>query len=303
MVDIAMGRTSAVPVTEPMKQVAERVARARRHWGASSQDERHIYFNVLAVLVMESYCRAQQVETDLNASEIWQFGSKTRPADLPIVGWGRVECCAVRDDTVDLSGRRALDRVGYAAVWFSEAGDIARPAGFLDTVSTTTVLLNRWHPIEAFLARLPRSLPSEAIALLPWRNQLFQSGWQTIDSLPDPPWELTYKFRSHLCHSAIEAVKVLHFENHEESVVMLVGFDTARDRDIDIWTRIYPQQDDRRLPYHLSLQLLDRDRICIMKAQARSTRSVQLEFSGEPGEVFGLKVELNDCSVTETFTL
>ncbi|MBO9997678.1 MAG: DUF1822 family protein [Cyanobacteria bacterium SID2] len=356
MAESANGLTLTVPLTERMKRVASRVARARQYWGASSRDERQIYLNVLAVLVMDFYLQYLKIDTDLELSEIWQFGSKTRPSDLPVRGWGRLECCAVTGDShsVEVSFRNDRARVGYVAVWFDENTNIAKPIGFLDRTTDETrskplhdrVPFSQWQPLEQLLERTPSRHQKQtqdgldAISLTSWAKHLYQNGWQAIESLSDPPWELSWNFRSHHHYSAsscaanrIEGVKVLDFAPYSESIVLLVGFnpnamagasskETRGDRqevkageearfepplfdrtETDVWVRLYPKQDCQRLPYALTLQVLDLDNIPVMQATARRTRSLQLEFSGEVGELFRIKVELEGISITEVFSI
>ena len=40
-----------------------------------------------------------------------------------------------------------------------------------------------------------------------------------------------------------------------------------------------------------------------MQAEARSTKSIILKFSGEAGENFGIKVALGNVSITENFLI
>ncbi|HEY9743441.1 MAG TPA: DUF1822 family protein, partial [Coleofasciculaceae cyanobacterium] len=57
------------------------------------------------------------------------------------------------------------------------------------------------------------------------------------------------------------------------------------------------------LPHDLQLMVLDEKGEAVMQAQARSTKNIQLKFSGEPGETFGVKVALGDVTVTEAFLI
>jgi hypothetical protein len=58
------------------------------------------------------------------------------------------------------------------------------------------------------------------------------------------------------------------------------------------------------LPSNLQLMVMDEDAETVIDARARSdNKSIQLEFDGEPGDHFGVKVAVGDVSVTENFVI
>jgi hypothetical protein len=66
---------------------------------------------------------------------------------------------------------------------------------------------------------------------------------------------------------------------------------------------VYPANGKILLPEDLQLIVLDEAGKSVMQAEARSTKSILLKFSGEAGENFGIKVALGDVSITENFLI
>jgi hypothetical protein len=65
-----------------------------------------------------------------------------------------------------------------------------------------------------------------------------------------------------------------------------------------------PPQGQTYLPSNLQLMVLDEDGETVIDAYARSdNKTIQLEFGGEPGDCFSVKVALGDVSVTENFVI
>jgi len=58
-----------------------------------------------------------------------------------------------------------------------------------------------------------------------------------------------------------------------------------------------------KLPPHLQLILFDETGTSVMQAEAGGSKSLEFQFSGEPGESFGVKVTLGDFSMTEKFII
>jgi hypothetical protein len=72
---------------------------------------------------------------------------------------------------------------------------------------------------------------------------------------------------------------------------------------MDIWLEVYPTPEQSHLPPDLQVMVLDDDGVAVMQACARSTKNIQLNFSGEPGERFGIKIVLGNTSITEAFII
>lgn len=72
----------------------------------------------------------------------------------------------------------------------------------------------------------------------------------------------------------------------------------------DILLRLYPTGDNTYLPSGVQLIVLDESGDIFLEAQARSADNwIQLEFRGEPGERFSVKVGFDDDSITRDFVI
>ena len=71
--------------------------------------------------------------------------------------------------------------------------------------------------------------------------------------------------------------------------------------EINIIVKVFPVGGQKYLPEELELMVLDDLGTSVMQATARSTKSIQLNFSSELGERFSIKVALGDVSFTEVF--
>jgi hypothetical protein len=67
---------------------------------------------------------------------------------------------------------------------------------------------------------------------------------------------------------------------------------------------VHPIGNQNYLPSLLQLIVLDESGETFLQAQARSADNyIQLQFSGEPGERFSVKITLNDVSIIEDFAI
>ncbi len=138
----------------------------------------------------------------------------------------------------------------------------------------------------------PPGLHSSPVRLSPW-----------LQGASAPDWEpaSTSHFRG---GSGIQRRKHLDLASAGHHLALLVGLKPAIDpEEIDIWVQVYPTHGDVRLPYNLRLAVLDETCEAVMQAIARETKNIQLEFSGQLGERFSVRVALGDLSLTEAFVI
>jgi hypothetical protein len=87
-------------------------------------------------------------------------------------------------------------------------------------------------------------------------------------------------------------------------VVTLIPADT--EEEVDIRLQIYPAGSQIYLPQSLQLMVLDETDATFpeLEATARSADNcLQLEFSGQAGEQFSVKLALGDVSITQIFLI
>lgn len=87
-------------------------------------------------------------------------------------------------------------------------------------------------------------------------------------------------------------------------VVLVVTLTPEADRKTKIHLRVYPAGKETYLPPNLELIVLDEFEKDLLSVQSRSVdNAIQLEFRGEQGDSFSVKVALGNVSVTEYFAI
>jgi hypothetical protein len=150
-----------------------------------------------------------------------------------------------------------------------------------------------------------------------WLQNTFSAGWQSLEALFSTE-------ATNLALLSIRSVELLREELYTDNptvvvsggklidlgvqlagqrVVLSIKLMPKTEREVDIRLRVYPTGGQLCLPPNLQLSVWDESGICL-ETQARSIDNwIQLEFSGEKGEHFSVKVALGDVSVTEDFVI
>jgi hypothetical protein len=157
------------------------------------------------------------------------------------------------------------------------------------------------------------------------------TGWHTLEELehflaPEARMELAFSVRSTAAvappPAAVRRGKLLDLphslggprsgegtlamrgiEKGGEQVALVVGLNPGASPDTEISVEVYPTGTQPYLPKDLELMVLDESGDAVMQAQSRSNKKIQMEFSGETGEQFSIKLALGEFSVTEAFLL
>lgn len=101
----------------------------------------------------------------------------------------------------------------------------------------------------------------------------------------------------------ITGVQPIQLQEH--ALALAVCLQLGTDHKTDVLLRLYPAGESTYLPSGLQLIVLDSESGDIfLEAQARSVDNwIQLEFRGEPGERFSVKLALGDLSITNNFVI
>jgi len=88
-------------------------------------------------------------------------------------------------------------------------------------------------------------------------------------------------------------------------LVLIINCQLESDGRRDILVRLYPSTEEQTyLPQGVQLIILDESGEVFLEAQSRSADNwIQLEFRGEAGEPFSIKVVFGDLSVTDNFAI
>jgi len=101
----------------------------------------------------------------------------------------------------------------------------------------------------------------------------------------------------------ITGVQKIQLQEH--ALALAVCLQLGTDHKTDVLLRLYPAGDNTCLPSGLQLIVIDSESgEMFLEAQARSADNwIQLQFRGEPGERFSVKLALGDLSVTNNFVI
>jgi len=263
------------------------------------------------------------IPTNLKASDSWNPIMRlcANIADLEMPSVGRLECrpvwehqqiCSIPPETWE-------ERVGYLVVQFDESLQEARLLGFIPSVATETLPLEQLQPLEAFidhLGQLRQSPLTSLVNLSQWFTGIFETGWETIESLWNVP-ELrpVYAFRSaetvelnalNLPESITKRAKLidLGIQILNQPVMLIVEISPEKNEQTSIHLQLHATGNQIYLPSGIHLTVLDSSGAVFLDAQSRKLDNyIQLQFRGEPTEQFSVKVALNDTSITEHFRI
>lgn len=287
---------------------------------SNPQKAKQIYLNTLAVYAVDFYLQCLGFKPELEKSDSWNPVMQTLMdvADLQLENLGKLECRTVLPDSQVCYVPPEVweERIGYVAVQLDESLREATLLGFTNEVTTPELSLSLLKPLEELrkhIRELKKVPDKKQVHLSEWLHNTFEAGWKTVEALFDPPQaELAFRFRSALPTRTITQEnpefgvtrgKLLGLERAGEQVALFVGLKPTVDSEMDIWVEVYPTGDKVYLPEDLQLMVLDEQGEAVMQTQSRTTKNIQLKFSGKPGERFGVKIALGDVSITEPFLI
>ncbi|MCT7991022.1 DUF1822 family protein [Laspinema olomoucense] len=265
-----------------------------------------VYQNTLAVLAVDYYCQCLGIPTQLTSSDSWNpvIQSLLDIADLQLANGKKIECLPVQVDAdfVEVSPEVLSERIGYIAVEINSSQTQARLLGFAETISTNPCPLSQFKGLECFIDCLHYMPSTQRIHLSQWLHHCWDAGWKRMEELLKVP-QLEFALQFRTTQTVVKGGKLLDLNSTGDSVALLVGIKPTNPPEMDIWVEVYPIGEQTHLPRDLQVMVLDSSQVSVMQAQARSTKNIQLNFTGEPGDQFSIKLELGDVSVTEGFII
>ncbi len=306
----------SVPLTQKIHGVAQKFQNQQ----ANAKKSQQVYLNTLAVYATNYYLECLGIETDLEASDSWNPVMQVLAdvGDLVVKGQGKLECRYLlpEEDFFYVPPEVWQDRIGYVVIQLNQELTEATLLGYRPQVTTEKVSIQDLESLDNLLEILTVDEVEDAaiinqpiIKLSKWLEKKFEHGWQAVEEiLQRPSNDLLFSFRGkHKLRkqplNIVEGAKVLNLEKKGEEVALIMGLTPTENLEIDVSVQVYPAGKQTYLPRDLQLMVLDEGGDAVMQAQARSTKNIQLEFSGEPGEKFSVKVALGNVSVTEPFLI
>ncbi|WP_375513068.1 DUF1822 family protein [uncultured Nostoc sp.] len=316
MRNLSESLTFIAPISLSDRALAEQF----RSLHSSPEKAKQVYLNTLAVSAVKFYLRCMGVETNWPASFSWNPAMQAvmDVADLQVIGQGKIECLAVLpgEKVIHIPPEVCSDRIGYVAVQLDESLREATLLGFIKMVTEcNSVLLSELRSLEEFIFQLSETpeKQKQPIRLSKWLMNVVDIGWQTLEPLFDlHQAKLAFTFRSAeqtLAQNSENSILIeqkqklldLGRESESKPIALIVGLVPISAQEINIFVKVCPTNSQKYLPEELEVMILDDLGTPVMQATARSTKSIQLNFSCELGEYFSIKVSLGDVNFIEDF--
>lgn len=303
------------------------------------QKGKRVYLNTLAVYAVHSYLKWLQIETNLSQSDSWHPFKQAvfDVADLVIPGIGKLECCPVLpgETAFHLPSEVTENCIGYVGVQFGDRLDEVQLLGFVpvDTIYQREQLeIADFQPLDALIDRIYQLKSTEQsdevnyltvretsdlqsqtkVSLSQWFQNTFEVGWQSVEALLGTQ-KANLALRSANPFTQLDNLQAcvrrgqlidLGMQLASHSIALVVAIAPAVEQEVDILLQVHPMEALTYLPPLLQLIVLDEAGTTVLEAQARSADNyIQLQFSGEMGEGFSVKVALGDVSVTQDFAI
>lgn len=308
--------TFTVSLARSAHQLADEFCQRQSNFEKAEQ----VYLNTLAVYAVNYYLQCLGFEPDWEKSDSWDSTTQTflDIADLQVKNYGKLECRPVLPDAavVYIPTEVRQERIGYVVVQLDESLQEAVLLGFAKTASTQELSLAQLRSLEdlpEYLNQLEQpQLSEERVNLSQWLRNIFDVGWETVEAVFAPSPQLALGFRQPPSASTPEnsagRIKrgkrlALGQQQSDEQLALCVEITPTESSQMDICVDVYPMGNQPYLPQDLQVMVLNEAGEALVQAHARSTETIQLNFRGESGEGFGIKMVLGDVSITEAFVI
>jgi hypothetical protein len=326
-----------MPITQESHQIARQFANEQ----PTQEKALQVYLNTLAVCSVNNYLRIMDISTDLTASDSWNPVVRLAAdvADLWITGLGRLECRSVQATEPDIKGTQTpnhlpwlrfisskptseqkstpvfcyvppevqFDRIGYVVVQIDSEQQEATLLGFSQTAGSGQLVISQLQSINDMLKHLEnyRALPLAPVNLSQWLQDIFDDGWQSVESLWNEQ-KANYAFRRKIANS-IRRAKPIQLETQldKPTVALTVTLTQHQATDVEITLQLLPLEGETYLPAGLTLTVLDElEETFLEVSSGNSDRFVQTRpFGGQSGERFRVQISLGEDSIAEDFTI
>lgn len=319
-----------LPITRADKAIADRFSRQQPNPVKAEQ----VYRNTLAILVVKNYLEMLGIATDLEHSYSWNPVVRLAAdvADLQVVDRGALECRPIAPDAdiCPIPYEVWDDRIGYVVVEVADQATNpteARILGFTPTVVSTEVAIATLKPLEDLLEHLApletqvstvstavNASQRSLVNLGEWFQGTITAGWRSVQYLLNPEvQEFAFSFRSESGvretdqrYAGVRKGKVLNLgvQLGEQPVILVIEIKPAESDRFQILVQVRPASETLYLPPNLRLVILDGQDETFLEAQAREVDNfIQRSFRGSVGEVFGVRVSLENAVITEYFKI
>ncbi|PSO71893.1 MAG: hypothetical protein BRC40_11060, partial [Cyanobacteria bacterium QH_8_48_120] len=219
------------------------------------------------------------------------------------------------------------DRMGYVAVQMSQLLKQATLLGCTPTAAAE-VPLSQLRTLAEFPGYLSRGLlrreatepaatvgqfrqtafNQTAVNLRRWFNEVFESGWQTVEAILGTNQKNLILVRQRTQDQAnVKRAKLidLGMEVGEQPVVLLIAITQENEETVSILVQLRPVSGQTYLPSQIKLIMLSDSSEALQETQSRNQDNyIQLKrFQCQAGDSFSIQVALDEISVTEDFVV
>ncbi|NEO88380.1 MAG: DUF1822 family protein [Spirulina sp. SIO3F2] len=178
---------------------------------------------------------------------------------------------------------------------------------------TYQACVGQTEAFDQLLHDFPQIMKAGVNVLGDWLEGTIESSWQTVEALLNQPaWEPAIAGRSsfavrsaqtspRLASNTLERCKVLMLKENEP-LALIVVIEPKPTEDMRVTVELWPIREPQ-LPDTLEFQLLNESGIAIMQAQAHGSNHLLFTFSCDPGNIFDLKVILDQTQIIESFVI
>ena len=319
-------REQSMPL--PITQAAIRMAQQFADEQPTQSKKKQVYYNTLAVYIVNNYMRMMGISTDLNASDSWnpvlRFCGDV--ADLVLNKLGPLECRPIRASenkeipSLHIPLEVPEDRIGLIVVEIDEPSEEATLLGFTKEVLSGEFVVSQLQPMDELFeyidqiensGRVTASPGNKLVCLSDWLQDCFEDTvWQSFQELlgrseSNLAWGI--RGNSQLSEINIRRGKVIDLgvSLGNQSVALVVVIVEEVEQQLCVVVQVYPVGASQCLPPDLRL-LLHSDSWSVPKEIRARSQDIRIQtnrFWCEPGERFRVELALNEFSVSENFVV
>ncbi|MBF2064499.1 MAG: DUF1822 family protein [Calothrix sp. C42_A2020_038] len=301
---------TALPL--PISEVARLTAFSFSQQQPTREKAEKVLLNTLSVLTVSYYLELMGISTVTNLSDSWNPVMRlcTDVADLQVPGIGKIECRPARtyQDFCYIPAETWSERAAYIIVVIEDSLLEAKIMGFVRNVETEELPLNQLQPLEdlpLYLAQ-QKLQNSSVVSLSRWFTGIIEYGWQTVDStLDNLGLQPAYVFRSSEVATATRRAKLfdLGVQVDNQPIILIIEITPQSLYQTSVRIQLHPT-DNIYLKPGVTLIVLDESGNLFLEAQSRHADNyIQLQFSGEVGERFSIRLGFDKSYITEHFII
>ena len=287
---------------------AQSIAEKFQHYQENIKKGEQVYRNSLAVYAVNLYLQDLGFETDLEASNSWDYIWQTLmdASDLQIINYGKIECRPVYpgEEFIHIPAEVWFESNYCIAVEIEEIATEAKLLGFIEKPATEKITRSQLRPLEELQLLLERNI--RKIELGHWLEGIFHQDWQPTETV------LAYRrekivlgsARSSKKHPPISRTKQIDLGLllSNKSVALVITIQPEIEDKTNILVQVIPMDRDEYLPLGIGLKVMLESETAEIKAR-EADNIIQLRFIEPSKSQFTVQISLGDAVVTESFII